>query len=350
MVLVGVVGELGCHSEDTLVWTPDGFRYFQDVEVGDDVWGCDGSLNLQKVKVLAKYEYDYDGEMVLVSNLNLFVTPNHKVLVKGRLEQDFKYYDAIDLLRDSFSFPIKSDWFNQDERVCLVEPKSVSLVPYRGKVWCFTTDSGNFFTSRGGKVCLSGNSGKTLSLTYLAFRNYLNGVKIYANYHLNFPFTYVTTIEQIDEMKEGFFAGDELWLWIDSRASQSRKNKIISSILLKSRKRNVNFSYTTQSFMQVDKRIRNVTDFVATPMLSPDERWCRIMFFSYPSYSKARIVKFRTAPVFELYDTREEIAPLQDTEEEKKPTKKEQTIRELREEIKRLKERLKSDKKAKAQV
>ena len=33
--------------------------------------------------------------------------------------------------------------------------------PYKGKVWCFKTTTGNFFTVRKGRVTLSGNSGKT---------------------------------------------------------------------------------------------------------------------------------------------------------------------------------------------
>lgn len=52
-------------------------------------------------------------------------------------------------------------------------------------------------------------SGKTLSLTYLAYRNLVKGLKIYSNYHLGFPFEYVSNVKQLNKMQEGFFAGDE---------------------------------------------------------------------------------------------------------------------------------------------
>ena len=54
-------------------------------------------------------------------------------------------------------------------------------------------------------------SGKTLALTYLAWRNWhLKGRRIFSNYNLyGFPFTKVDAIPSIERMQNGFFAGDE---------------------------------------------------------------------------------------------------------------------------------------------
>ena len=155
-------------------------------------------------------------------------------------------------------------------------------------------------------------AGKTLSLTYFAYLNHLKGVKVYSNYHLNFPYEPVRTLEDIEDMREGFFAGDELWLWMDSRASQNKKNRVISSILLKSRKRGIQIAYTTQSFGQIDVRVRRITDFLAVPMLTPKEDWCRVLILSNPSMTKVRWLKFRTEGIFPLYDTSEEIEQIED--------------------------------------
>lgn len=155
-------------------------------------------------------------------------------------------------------------------------------------------------------------AGKTLSLTYFAYLNFLKGVKVYSNYKLAFPFEPVRTVEDIEDMREGFFAGDELWLWMDSRVSHSRKNRVISAILLKSRKRDVQIAYTTQSFGQIDLRVRRITDFIACPIMSPKEDWCRVLILSNPSMQKVRWLKFRTEEIFPLYDTREEIEPIRD--------------------------------------
>ncbi len=148
-------------------------------------------------------------------------------------------------------------------------------------------------------------SGKTLSLTYLAYRNYLKGLRIFSNYWLGFPHVKITKTSQLEKMVEGFFAGDELWLWLDSRVSSSKRNRIVGKILISSRKKDVNFCYTTQSFNQVDVRIRRVTDFIAQPVLTPREDWCRLIVFSYPSLEYVKQFKFRTSKFFPLFKTRE---------------------------------------------
>lgn len=116
-------------------------------------------------------------------------------------------------------------------------------------------------------------------------------------------------------MNEGFFAGDELWHWLDSRASMQKKNQVIGNFLLTSRKRGVNFAFTTQTFGQIDVRIRRVCDFIAMPQLTVDEKICRLMIFSHPSLQFIKLYKFRTQPIFELFDTKEVIDALPDEDE-----------------------------------
>jgi len=45
---------------------------------------------------------------------------------------------------------------------------------YNGKVWCYTTETGNLFTERNGKITLSGNSGKTQLMHMLAINAQLS--------------------------------------------------------------------------------------------------------------------------------------------------------------------------------
>jgi hypothetical protein len=65
-----------------------------------------------------------------------------------------------------------------------------------GIVWCYRRIIG---------------AGKTLTLAFLAWHNWLNkGRKVFANFNLyGFPFTKVTSIPSIEEMQSGFFAADE---------------------------------------------------------------------------------------------------------------------------------------------
>lgn len=62
-------------------------------------------------------------------------------------------------------------------------------------------------------MAITGNlgAGKTLCLTYLAYRNLMKGLKIFSNYQLEFPFEFVSNVKTLDKMQNGFFAGDELW-------------------------------------------------------------------------------------------------------------------------------------------
>lgn len=101
----------------------------------------------------------------------------------------------------------------------------------------------------------------------------------------------------------------------NSRASMKRKNMFVGNILLTSRKKDVQIAYTTQSFSQVDVRIRRITDFIAMPQLTANEDICRMIIFSNPGLEVLRTYKFRTAPIFKLYDTREIINVLPDDDE-----------------------------------
>lgn len=146
-------------------------------------------------------------------------------------------------------------------------------------------------------------------MTYLAARNYMKGRQIFSNYSLNFPHQLVNTPEEIVDMKEGMFCGDELWTWADSRMSGSKKNKFLTYILSKSRKRGINISYTVQYFKQIDIRIRAVTDFIAVPRLNDKETICKLFIYDQ-SGMLHKTFKFRTAPIFQLYDTKEEVQEL----------------------------------------
>jgi hypothetical protein len=53
---------------------------------------------------------------------------------------------------------------------------------------------------------------------------------------------------------------DEAHIFLDSRNSASKRNKIISYFLLQTRKKGCHLYYTTQRFHQIDKRLRDNSD------------------------------------------------------------------------------------------
>jgi hypothetical protein len=112
------------------------------------------------------------------------------------------------------------------------------------------------------------------------------------------------------EVHDSMVGADELWTILNSRASQSMRNRIASNILLRSRKRGLNYTFTTQLLSLVDKSIRKITDFCAYPLLSPSEDLCKLIIFrgSEPKTNNIlRQVYFKTEGVFKLYNTREEV-------------------------------------------
>lgn len=158
--------------------------------------------------------------------------------------------------------------------------------------------------------CGSLGAGKTLGLTWYGNLWHRRGYTIYSNYKLSYPFKPITCLEDIEDMSEGFACLDELWLWMDARMSATKRNKAIAQILLKSRKRDISIGFTTQAFRQVDVRMRHITDYLVMPELISKNKWCILRFFENPPMRPVLIKKFPTAPVFGMYDTKEEIGEI----------------------------------------
>lgn len=167
--------------------------------------------------------------------------------------------------------------------------------------------------------CIVGElgAGKTLGLAFLTWNNWFKkGRRVFSNFNLyGIPFTKIKSIPDLDNMNSGFFAGDELWTWLDSWEGKDEKKKLISSILLKSRKRDITIAYTTQTLQQIVKRIRDVTDFTAYPTLSPDGTWCRMNIFRGTKLIPAMMMSparyFNVESVVAMYNTYEEIKPIE---------------------------------------
>jgi hypothetical protein len=79
--------------------------------------------------------------------------------------------------------------------------------------------------------------------------------------------------------------------------------------------------YTSQTIGQVATRIRQVTDFIAYPILSLDNSYCRLEVFRAPNPTPASRIKppiyFHTEPVFAMFSTREEVKPIDVDEKDK---------------------------------
>jgi hypothetical protein len=160
---------------------------------------------------------------------------------------------------------------------------------------------------------------------------FFKGQKIYANIHLfKIPYIYIDDIRQLDLIKyeEGvsYYIGlDELWLICDSRMSRTKKNRFVSNILSKSRKRGITYVSTAQVADSIEGRIRKVLDFTFYPMLNRDDSVIKLLVFRGGYVKNQNYMKtlyYKTELIKMLYDTNEEVAMADNVEiegEEEKP-------------------------------
>lgn len=107
--------------------------------------------------------------------------------------------------------------------------------------------------------------GKTALTTFFGYLAYLSGYKIFSNFPLSFDHTYIDTIKDAQNVRNGYLLFDEFWRWVHARTSQSNINKLMMSICLLNRKRNVSIIYNTQLPRTIDVILRDVTNYRYLP-------------------------------------------------------------------------------------
>lgn len=191
--------------------------------------------------------------------------------------------------------------------------------------------------------------GKTATMTYLLYKDYYSGRRIFSNYKLNFP-TRSYDKYKPEKLDLSLFAdannkilnncsvgGDEFWIFADSRASASHINRTISVIVLQSRKRATDFYFTAQSFMQLDNRIRNNCDHVLYCKRKGDYTYLIRINRHIPDDKKK--YKIFLPALYDLYDTNEIIDPMniKKIQKTKENDNEEQTDQDLEQTLKLFK-------------
>jgi len=163
-------------------------------------------------------------------------------------------------------------------------------------------------------------SGKTLFMTREAFLNYCKSRYIYSNYHLKFPKVLFKNLHKPKLIDDEFLSNyrselfniclflDEIYIYIDARASMTRANKIWSYFFNQTRKRGVDLYYSTQFFSQVDKRLRFNTEMFIIPKVVKKDGKQYIVINMYTRELKLiRRYMFKAETYFNMYDTNEVI-------------------------------------------
>lgn len=117
---------------------------------------------------------------------------------------------------------------------------------------------------------LRGN-GKTLSMTYYLYQDYLNGKNIFTNYKTTFSEVMTTQeiiefILSLDDLTNISIAIDEIQKIMNSIGTSAKDVKFIENFISQSRKRKTDIYYATQRFKNVHNRIRVQTDTILQPV------------------------------------------------------------------------------------
>lgn len=179
-------------------------------------------------------------------------------------------------------------------------------------------------------IAIVGNlrGGKTLTLSYLAFNEWLKGQQIYSNYFLDFSKDQerVTFLDvkkknrkneeqerlnaEYEKLGQGFLAFDEIWQYADARKTSTRENELVSKILLRAGHEGFNVAYTTQRMRQVDVRLREITNFIFFPKMMLNNRICLVNVLKVNddgTTSKLPHFRFKPHDIYPLYNTRERV-------------------------------------------
>ena len=136
-----------CVSEDHEALTQRGWLNMDQITEDDIILSYnDGKLTWSKIKSIYRDE-TYEGLMfaVIGEAIDALVTPGHSFITQDGLK-------PVELLTDS-------DRLILDEHTAVaVATLDISILDYKGRVWCPETEYGSFMARRNGRVYLVGNS------------------------------------------------------------------------------------------------------------------------------------------------------------------------------------------------
>lgn len=158
--------------------------------------------------------------------------------------------------------------------------------------------------------------GKTLSMVKDAYRFYLNGYRILANFKIEFG-EYISPDEVLalnkdSDLKNCVLVLDELQLFFDSRNFAKKENKDFSYFIQQIRKRNIIILGTTQYVGTIDLRFRQHIDILAYPTFIKGLNVCSVKYNDitcledeYVDSVLSATYVYDALPVFNMFDTYE---------------------------------------------
>lgn len=154
-------------------------------------------------------------------------------------------------------------------------------------------------------IGITGNlgSGKTLSGVILAnFLRRMIGAEVRSNMLKMKGATPFWDMQEVWNMENSILLWDEMWITADSRMWKS--NVAMTDFIMLTRKKGLILIYTAQKFGQLDKRIRDVTDYVIVCDKRKEGIWMSFID-TYDERRGRRYLIPHPEQFYSLYDTLE---------------------------------------------
>jgi len=100
---------------------------------------------------------------------------------------------------------------------------------------------------------------------------------------------------------------DEIYIYMDSRLSMAKRNRMLSYFVFQTRKLGVTLYFTSQHIGQVDVRLRNMIDILCICKQTVKKNWFKIDMTDYRNFPDIRQNTFiyNGSNYFSMYDTKE---------------------------------------------
>ena len=164
--ILGSAGIQGCYDDQTDVLTKEGWKNWKNVTVNDEFATVNPETHkIEYQKPIQLIRYNHIGKMYLVKNQNidLCVTPDHRMLVKKHDKDNSEIIRASDIKNKNVEYLT----LNNDKLIPYeVKTTDIEWIDYNGEVFCAEVPNHLLIVSRNGRVVVSGNS---MAGTQLAF-------------------------------------------------------------------------------------------------------------------------------------------------------------------------------------
>ena len=132
--LFGSDAQTGCYDDKTEVLTNNGWKFFKDLTLDDELYtlNSDYNIELHKPSKLFKYEWDGDLYRMKSSRFDLLVTPNHRMVTCSEKTKQIGFCYAEDI-KGRICIPNKTNGFNSKKspKYKIIGDKKIQT-----KDWC----------------------------------------------------------------------------------------------------------------------------------------------------------------------------------------------------------------------